>query len=174
MLWGSILKSQRYLEITDFRGKPPISWEPLLCNFLCLKLIIWLLFLLPMAHQSTLHPPCLSHRETPELHFKAGKILSTRKEAQKGVKAMESSGRPACVSWEGWRIWELFPNGNGWKGWCIWIDLPVGATNKLGWIQSVPMSVSLMRWLWPGATLCYQPRALRLNFSLCNEFSAGF
>lgn len=143
MLWGLILKSQRKVETTDFRGKPPINQQPpLLCNFLSLKLINWLFFLMPMAHSSTLHPPHPSHhqehshREAPGLHFRGERILSTRKEAQRGVRAVESRGRAACVSWEGWRSWKLFPSGNSWKSWCIWIDLPVGAArNKLGWIQ---------------------------------------
>lgn len=97
---------------------------------------------MPLSHSSTLHPPRPSHhrehshRETPGLCFRGGRILSTRKEAHKGVKAVESSGRPACVSWEGWRSWKPFPNRDSWKSWCIWIDLPVGAAmNKLGWIQ---------------------------------------
>lgn len=84
MLW-SFIKSERKSEKIDFRGKPPINLEPLFCNFLSLKLISWLFFLMPVAHSSTLHPPRPSHhqehshRDTPGLHFRGGRIWSTRK-----------------------------------------------------------------------------------------------
>lgn len=181
MLWGFILKSQRKPETTDFRGKPPINQDPPTSeNFYLFKknLINWLFFLLPVAHSSTLHPPHPSHhQEHPHKEIlppwlRGGRILSTRKEAQNGAEAMGSRGRAACASWEGWRSWKLLPDGKSWKSWCIWIDLPVGAAmNKLGWVQRCanvcePDKVTV-------ANSHHQPRALRVNFSLCSEFSAG-